>query len=718
MAMLLSKTGITKAGYLLKRQRSSSKSSQWRSYFVVLNDHCLSYCSETHNFERPDGNLLLTSGTRVYQQNDEAAVIRIETGYEVLLLKGKDEAETKEWKRAIHFNVGRLNELARGQFRLKSKGLFKEYFLMLHRECITIHRSFSDTVKIIKIYQLTESSSFDVVREGSIEFKSGIRRDETLLMAAKNDIEHQHWCYALNATISRLQKGACKTIIPPPSLPMHSSTLLCMDASSMKWKKKYCVLTEDSLYMHGHRRVGFDVPQKYELTPNCMIFSTTLKEHSFELVLFSDSIHLSASSDAERGEWIFILQKLIPRSTYNEEDPLQAASLEKDLEVLDTEFQSETSPGILLERRGNWAIAALVSESISRRVCQGSVLSKIEGEPFLLQGFDSVVSKLGYWKAPLTLSFVLSPRKMGWLTLLTKERNRSWFNMVGRKRKTYNETTWGEERVYATLSSGTLSLFSIKRDGKSKKRAFGLYGSAVGMVESNAVNGNKHCFRVLDGIESVLLQAQSHDDMIKWSTCFAHTISLENGGGLLLDKEKMALAKEGFWLSGSEFPGPKSQATASKGFDNEEVAGSIVFSKPIKDLCLESESVSEVTRLEPITEKTNPGKLNTTHETVVTGESSTTFNSLDPADLSASMEEFARNFFIVPMRCGSLAKKKMPVQELTTEAVQQPWSTIDRVSSTSSGSEIFEKVSDFEETTTHLSQDDFSKLVQYVGENI
>ena len=62
-------------------------------------------------------------------------------------------------------------------------------------------------------------------------------------------------------------------------------------------------------------------------------------------MFFSDSIHLSASSDAERGEWIFVLQKLIPRSCYDECDPLQVASLEKDPEVFNTEFHSESSPG-------------------------------------------------------------------------------------------------------------------------------------------------------------------------------------------------------------------------------------------------------------------------------------------------------------------------------------------------------------------------------------
>ena len=94
---MLMKTGVTKAGYLLLKRQGDLKTSQWRSCFVVLNDHCLSFCSESHNFERPEENVLLTSGTRVY--HGEAAMIRIETGLEVLLLKGKDEPEMKDWKR-------------------------------------------------------------------------------------------------------------------------------------------------------------------------------------------------------------------------------------------------------------------------------------------------------------------------------------------------------------------------------------------------------------------------------------------------------------------------------------------------------------------------------------------------------------------------------------------------------------------------------------------
>lgn len=56
-----------------------------------------------------------------------------------------------------------------------------------------------------------------------------------------------------------------KTVVPPPILPVHSSALFCLDAS-MKWRRKHVVLTEDGLYMHGHRREGFDRPTRFKVS--------------------------------------------------------------------------------------------------------------------------------------------------------------------------------------------------------------------------------------------------------------------------------------------------------------------------------------------------------------------------------------------------------------------------------------------------------------------
>ena len=42
-----------------------------------------------------------------------------------------------------------------------------------------------------------------------------------------------------------------------------------------------------------------------------------------------------------------------------------------------------------------------------------------------------------------------------------------------------------KEKVYGTLSSGVLTFYSIKRDGKSCKKVVRLLGSAIGLVDSS-----------------------------------------------------------------------------------------------------------------------------------------------------------------------------------------------------------------------------------------
>ena len=385
--------------------------------------------------------------------------------------------------------------------------------------------------------------------------------------------------------------------------------------------------------------------------------------------MFSDSLHLGARDDASRDEWIRFLQLVVPRTQYDQSDPLQVASLEKEIESFDTLFHSESSPGILLERRGNWAIAALVSESLSRKVCRGSLLSSISGEPAIMMGFDEVVKALSNWTAPLKLSFRLSPRKMGWLNLMVKERGRR--RLI--KGRHSSHESW--EKVYATLSSGVMTLFVVIKTGKSKKRQFGLYGSAIGLVDSNLVNGSKSCFRVLDGVESITLQADSHEMQMEWSTAIAHSISMENGGGIIMEKEKLAMAQDGRGLDSFGFPfpgiGPPVDASSifRRAFKAEDASStSIVFAKPIQDLHL-GPSENDDIRLEPITERRRPIKAQE-----VIGNS---LNSLNLVDLP---------MMTLPRRPNNSV---YPVQALRAEIGM----SIDRANSESSGSDIFDDVS-------------------------
>ena len=258
-----------------------------------------------------------------------------------------------------------------------------------------------------------------------------------------------------------------------------------------------------------------------------------------------------------------------------------------------------------------------------------------------------------------------------------------------------------------------LTLFTIKRDGKSTKHSFGLYGSAVGLVDSNLVNGSKDCFRVLDGFESIILKADSADARMEWATSIAHSISLENGGGILLDKEKMAVEQD-VELDSSGFPINGTAPPIFRGVENDEPVTSIIFSKPIKEIKLDPAESGEVIRLEPIQEPPR-SKLNLTNATEVTEEVDTTFNSLHPVDLSHSMEDFARQFFeVVPDSKPIGSSLELPVQSLRDETSKE-WLTIDRLSS-GSEIEIFEKISDFDEEE-HINSTDFNTLLQFAKDS-
>ena len=127
-------------------------------------------------------------------------------------------------------------------------------------------------------------------------------------------------------------------------------------------------------------------------------------------------------------------------------------------------------------------------------------------------------------------------------------------------------------------------------------------------------------------------------------------------------------------------------------------------------------------RLEPITER-KPTNLNITEVTEEITDANTTFESLDPADISQSMEAFASNFYEFDKDCRpylspplNVPTQEFPVQALRSET-SKPWLMIDRVSSTSSSApELFDQVSDFDESSSPLHDEDFSKLYQYTKE--
>jgi len=224
-------------------------------------------------------------------------------------------------------------------------------------------------------------------------------------------------------------------------------------------------------------------------------------------------------------------------------------------------------------------------------------------------------------------------------------------------------------------------------------------------------------------MQSIVLKANSYDDMIDWATAIVHGISMENGGGFLLEKEQndRKRNRRGFPIQ------KKETRVAFRGADDDEGGGehgrnlsgdgsyttclSSISPISLKEGSNECRELRDFrpSHLPPIMEQDNKAReLNVSHFTDFT-EAETTFKSLNPADLSETMENFARDFFV----CKT---SQYPVQALSKECNDDPWVDIDRASS-ATGSSAFSDVLEID-GNSHVSKDNFDKLLQYTTNSL
>jgi hypothetical protein len=284
------------------------------------------------------------------------------------------------------------------------------------------------------------------------------------------------------------------------------------------------------------------------------------------------------------------------------------------------------------------------------------------------------------------------------------------------------------EKVYATLNEGVLTIYTILKDGKSKRKEVGLYGAAIGLVSPELIGGMKHCFRVVNGIEEMTLQTTSHDDTMDWATSITQGISMENGGGLLLDKAKKDAA-----------PSPSLACNQPSSFpslnSNDDVASSIVFAKQVQDdvkvpTIAKSKSLDSIVQV-PMPLLKNNVTVKPSRSCDLT-ELDATFKTLDPVDLSETMLDFANNFFTNAQEAKlvSQPKAELPLQalrgrNLSRESIESdssgyldmPWLEIDKASSAESvamsDEELVDKYLDLDASDTHLNVQDFKALLRY-----
>lgn len=277
---------------------------------------------------------------------------------------------------------------------------------------------------------------------------------------------------------------------------------------------------------------------------------------------------------------------------------------------------------------------------------------------------------------------------------------------------------------------GVISIYQVLKDGRSKKQEMGLYGSAIGLVSPELVH-KTNCFRVSNGLERITLQASSYDDMMDWSTVIAQGISMETGGGVLLDKVK----KES--QSTLDTSALHQEPSIFRDVHNNEGAkSSIVFAKQIKELSsrdnppaalVKSKSLDSYVSSTPLFEHLNTSRSFDVSEME-------TFKTLDPVDLSETMQSFANNFFshaqdafpndnvksnvVVPLQAARV--QNLPCESIDSSNHSEyniPWLEIDEATSAGSvalsDEEVVDKYLDLNASDTHLNAQDYAKILRY-----
>jgi len=212
-------------------------------------------------------------------------------------------------------------------------------------------------------------------------------------------------------------------------------------------------------------------------------------------------------------------------------------------------FKSNNSPGLVLERRADIALVSKVTRSLQHCVFAGSVLIAVNSEPVVSKSYERIVDLLSDWKPPLTLRFCAPPKMSGWLQLLVHPNPYTNFSSPQNRTKLLNSEPWWEE-VYVELKAGKFIIqgcYSEPSNSSSNGTVISLRGSAIALVDPRDVHHTRNCFRLMKGLETTILQASSHDEMMNWATSVVHAISIESGGGFLLDHgkihdEKLSLA--------------------------------------------------------------------------------------------------------------------------------------------------------------------------------
>lgn len=579
---------VTKSGYLVKRAKQSERN--WKKRYFVLSGQSLTYYENNKKLTVAKGNFLLTNGTVVEPVTGDKSYdhcFEIRSEFETMRMAAASPEEAEEWTSALTSTIAEINSSTRAYMDVQEKGMFgnkwARRFVMLHSNSITYHQDHMHTFKALGTVKLT-SEMVVIANEASLRVKEVHKaRDEIHLRPSSEESDPTSilvtWKSAIEASVRGISE-ASDLAVKPGETNNEVTTIdghLLAQTAKHKWVPRFFALTTTALYMAEDDK-AMEALAVFPLSPSCSVFETNLRPNAFELVTPQGALHVAANDQESTKRWIAQFRHVIGNSKVSRNDPLLCGALNKEMSQYDVNFTTKKPLGIVLERSREWALVKLANSEVSD-VSEGSALAKINGKSVLLTEYNKTIKMLAGWQPPLQLTFIRGPDKKGWLEKMSRGRRRAVKNWKRRyfilKQGKVRVSPPCAKRSYMHGAAGLwvgmaffchyhdcmlmssavlvlvacmctcaqLAYYTMEGDVPELKGCVQLMGSAVSLIPFDEV-GHNFCFRLVSGVATLVMRAETVEEMMDWATDLYHAIAIANGGGYLLEIQRKIEAKE------------------------------------------------------------------------------------------------------------------------------------------------------------------------------
>lgn len=573
---------VLKSGYLTKLDRVSQRS--WKKRYFVLTDTQIGYYESQEDLSKPKGTMLLFNDCTV-QRRPKGELMHtfvITTPYTELHVSASSDEEVEEWVDALTGAFEKLKPLPRDTLTKKG-GFFdgtKPRYVIMHSSALTFHED-SSKVKVVLGTMPLEDCYLEFVENASISLTRGRENWVLLFDGTEHSANFTKWKVALQDQIKAnvmAQNAAPSYATPSNAVGSNaadadvaalsltgaaangtvSALLPVMGSESAEKDRLHAcatVRTEELLmrpqsggdvwephtvhlsntYIEILRSDGGGKPKlvcKYPISLSCAAFETNLGPFAFEVVTPLRILHLRAVSKEALAEWVRCIREVIVSSRADPSDPLFHSAMLKIAtdDMYEAVFPEQKPLGVVLERAGEWGIV-LKANNADTQISVGSVLTAVNGQSVVLNNYMETIGLLKGWKPPLRLLFRRAPQKEGWLMKQS----------TGKSKKSAVVKNW--KRRFFVLANGRLLYREDSATGSSVKGDLPLMGSAVSLVSSQE-SKRLHCFRLVSGVTSLVMQASNAEELMDWAATLHHASFIANGGNHIVGLQRARAAQE------------------------------------------------------------------------------------------------------------------------------------------------------------------------------